>query len=531
MLDTRAVMRSLPLVASVLGRKYGVTVTIGGTEAYTDGSAIHLPALPVGVPDTFLALARGYIDHEAAHLRDTDFTELKAANLTPLEHHVWNIIEDWRVENRLVAAFPGCRGNFDWLIEHFFGGKATGTTGDPATLFLNWLLLTVRAWDVPAIGKRRDTIAEHLDKLCPGLLTRMACVVEAVRTSCASTVEAISHARAIVAELGKATQTPPPASGRNPDANQTGGDPEGGSGNGNQPTASPWERIRNLLHAQEDELPQEFGAILGEALKREAPASDGVPVNVATVTHKVSWDLHPDDIADAKRASTALRTRLHGLLQAATISRTHGARSGRLDPRRLHRIATDDARVFMRKGTRVGINTAVHLLLDCSGSMTPNIRLASTACHAVASALETIGINVAITAFPASHDPASTEQKTVGRLVRHGQRVHSRLLMSAVGTTPLAESLWWVMQEMLPLREARKLILLLTDGDPDTPTCALEAIRHAERLGFEVYAIGIGAVNILQHLPGRHRTINTMAELAPTMFGLLQGALVGRRAT
>ncbi|WP_353115404.1 VWA domain-containing protein [Nitratidesulfovibrio sp.] len=531
MLDTRAVMRSLPLVASVLGRKYGVTVTIGGTEAYTDGSAIHLPALPVDVPDTFLALARGYIDHEAAHLRDTDFAALKAANLTPLEHHVWNIIEDWRVENRLVASFPGCRGNFDWLIGHFFGGKATKTADDPAALFLNWLLLTVRAWDVPAIGKRRDTIAAHLDKLCPGLLTRIACVVEAVRTSCASTAEAIVHARAIVAELGKATQTPPPASGRNLDANQTGNAPEGGSGNGNQPTASPWERIRTLLHAQGDELPQEFGAILGEALKREAPASDRLPVNVATVTHKVSWDLHPDDIAEAKRASTALRTRLHGLLQAATISRTHGARSGRLDPRRLHRIATDDARVFMRKGTRVGINTAVHLLLDCSGSMTTSIRLASTACHAVASALETIGINVAITAFPASHDPASTEQKTVGRLVRHGQRVHSRLLMSAVGTTPLTESLWWVMQEMLPLREARKLILLLTDGDPDTPTCALEAIRHAERLGFEVYAIGIGAVNILQHLPGRHRTINTMTELVPAMFGLLQGALVGRRAT
>jgi len=530
MLDTRAVMRSLPLVASVLGRKYGVTVTIGGTEAYTDGSTIHLPALPVDAPDTFLALARGYIDHEAAHLRATDFAALKAANFTPLEHHVWNIIEDWRVENRLVTAFPGCRGNFDWLIEHFFGGKTIRASDDPAAQFLNWLLLTVRAWDVPAIGKRRDTIAAHLDKLCPGLLTRMACVVEAVRTSCASTTEAIAHARAIVAELGKATETPQPASGTNQDASQAGGDPDG-TGNGNQPTASPWERIRNLLHAQEDELPQEFGAILGEALKREAPAREGLPVSVATVTHKASSDLHPDDIVEARRASTALRTRLHGLLQAATSSRTHGARSGRLDLRRLHRIATDDARMFMRKGTRVGINTAVHLLLDCSGSMTPNIRLASTVCHAVASALETVGINVAITAFPASHDPASTEQKTVGRLVRHGQRVHPRLKVAAVGTTPLAESLWWVMQEMLPLRGARKLILLLTDGDPDTPTCALEAIRHAERLGFEVYAIGIGAVNILQHLPGRHRTINTMAELAPAMFGLLQGALVGRRAT
>ncbi len=192
-------------------------------------------------PDTFLALARGYIDHEAAHLRDTDFAALKAANLTPLEHHVWNIIEDWRVENRLVTAFPGCRGNFDWLIEHVFDGKATGTTDNPAVMFLNWLLLTVRAWDVPDIGKRRDTIAVRLTKLCPGLLTRMACVVEAVRTSCASTAEAIVHARAIVAELGKAAQTPQPASGRNPDASQTGGTPEGGAGNGNQPTMTDHE--------------------------------------------------------------------------------------------------------------------------------------------------------------------------------------------------------------------------------------------------------------------------------------------------
>ena len=30
----------------VLGNQYGVTVEIGGSEAYTDGKTIHLPALP-----------------------------------------------------------------------------------------------------------------------------------------------------------------------------------------------------------------------------------------------------------------------------------------------------------------------------------------------------------------------------------------------------------------------------------------------------------------------------------------------------
>ena len=65
MIDTQAVTRSLPLVASVLGRKYGVKVEIGGDEAYTNGETIHLPALPVDIPDTFLALARGFLDHGA----------------------------------------------------------------------------------------------------------------------------------------------------------------------------------------------------------------------------------------------------------------------------------------------------------------------------------------------------------------------------------------------------------------------------------------------------------------------------------
>ncbi len=66
-IDTRAVMRSLPLVASVLGRQYGVKVETGGTDAYTDGTVIRLPSLPGDVPDTFLSMDRGFLDHEARH--------------------------------------------------------------------------------------------------------------------------------------------------------------------------------------------------------------------------------------------------------------------------------------------------------------------------------------------------------------------------------------------------------------------------------------------------------------------------------
>ncbi|ACU89337.1 hypothetical protein [Desulfomicrobium baculatum] len=54
MINTRGVMRSLLLVASVLGRKYRVKVEMGRADAFTDGKTIHLPALPSKVPDTLL---------------------------------------------------------------------------------------------------------------------------------------------------------------------------------------------------------------------------------------------------------------------------------------------------------------------------------------------------------------------------------------------------------------------------------------------------------------------------------------------
>lgn len=82
-------IRSLPLVASALGRKYGLQVVIGGDQAATNGDTIYLPSLPLDSPPELVALARGFVDHEAAHVRATNMRAVKDANLGPLEHHIW----------------------------------------------------------------------------------------------------------------------------------------------------------------------------------------------------------------------------------------------------------------------------------------------------------------------------------------------------------------------------------------------------------------------------------------------------------
>jgi cobalamin biosynthesis protein CobT len=598
MIDTQAVTRSLPLVASVLGRKYGVKVEISGSDAYTNGQTIHLPALPLDIPDTFLALARGYLDHEAAHVRDTDFHALKQAGLSPLEMHVWNTIEDWRVENRLAEIFPGCRGNFNWLIKHIFGSGQPNCAAPSAADIVNWILLHVRCWDVPELSGARDSLAAQVDSQFPGVRGQIEFILRNVRRNCRTTQDAVNAAREIVRVLEQVAKREQPEAAQNepeageqdattsedvPGAGEEGGDSsesdsgrqEGASskdapeadeqntadnhskpdntpgkhsqglgedtspsqqgseegtdseqGAGSDLTKEARQELGALLEAGEDELPPTLGSILSATLEdasRQDAAQNTITVAVQTTKHASPFS--DDDIQDATRTSVALRTRLSALLQTAVEVRTALGRRGRLDTRSLHRVAVSDPRVFRRNQDRQGINTAVHVLLDCSGSMVRKIRLACTACYALGKALEAMGISVAITAFPADQLPDGS-YTTLAPMVRHGQRVHACLDLSPAGGTPMGEALWWTMQDMLTLKENRKIILIVTDGSPDSIECAVEAITVAEATGFEVYGIGIGSDCIASLLPRNSRTIQNLVELSPAMFGVLQQALI-----
>lgn len=237
-----------------------------------------------------------------------------------------------------------------------------------------------------------------------------------------------------------------------------------------------------------------------------------------------TYPLSSDQQERSARACRALRTRLQGLLQAQSLERCLSGRQGKLNPIRLYRLTAGNPRVFLRRGYRQSLDTAVHILLDVSGSMIHRLGLATASCHALALALEGVpGVNVGVSAFPArAKNPGMVG---VCPLVRHGQRVHPIFSVNSGGGTPLAECLWWVMQRMLPLEEARKLILVITDGEPDTRPPVLKAIRQAGSIGMEVYGVGIDAPNVGTLFP-RWLNVTNMEELAPALFHTLQKALL-----
>lgn len=494
-MNSKAILRCLPLLADVLGRAYGVSVEIGGGDAYTTGRVIRLPSLPASGDATFLGLVRGYIDHEAAHVRHTDFQGVARESPSPLERHVWNIFEDWRVEGLLGALFPGCRSNFAWLIRHLFGASISHPR-PPVHVLCSWLLLTVRSWSVPDLNSRCTAEKDALDRLWPGLTAKVEPILAAMQSNCPDSLACLKYARQVLRCLPETP--PPPASGLD---------------------------LQAILTIADEQLPDDLGEILKESLGRDIPADSGL--KVARMGEKTRLPLSQQDLDDIAQVTAGLRARFEGMLQSSRLVRRRPARRGRLDPRNVHGVVIGNPRIFLATERKQAVNTAVHILVDSSASMQGRMGLTSQCCSALAQALIRSGISVGITAFPGN--PAASSDPTVVPVLRHGDRLHGNLAVEARGQTPLGESLWWVLQQLVSLPEERKLVLILTDGAPDNLLNAKEAIQAGNSVGVEIYGLGIEAPQITQLLPRTSQNINRLGDLPGAVFSLLGQALVQTR--
>ncbi len=517
-MNTQLIIRCLSLLASTLGRKYGVTVEIGGAQAYTDGKTIRLPSLPAEADQTFLGLVRGYLDHEAAHVRFTDFELVQSTDATPLLHHVWNILEDWRIERQMAVVFPGCADNFKWLIWHVFG------TPTPSQFpIIDWLLLTVRSWAVPQLQDQVSKLAKILDAHYPNVRQSLEVILEDMLQNCPDTAATLKYATQIVEALKQHARTIP-QEGQNQSSIEENSPANKGHQKGKSKQASlPVQSIEAHLSLEEVDLPQDISKQVAKVLGDSA--SQPNRMDVAVESNKEVNELSAQTIQTAQRYTSGMRHRLHGLLQSTQRRYYQPVRIGKVATKLLHRIAVQNPHVFQRQQNRPAINTAVHILLDASSSMRKRMELAAGACFSVAHALQHAGINVGITAFPGGI-VRGQNLPTVTPLLRHGDRLTAKLQPKAVGCTPLAEALWWLLPQLQAQQERRKLLLIITDGKPDDMAQARQAIATAMAMGVEVIGLGILSPNVHELLPGRAQDITDLRDLAPAMIGMLEHNLV-----
>jgi hypothetical protein len=580
-------------VASALGRRYGVRVSIGGEKAFSDGRDIFLPSLPLDSNQDLVRLARGYLDHEAAHIRETDFKLAKKAGLTPFELHVWNSIEDFRVEKILGNQYVGCKANFEWLILKFFDHDLEEDSA-PDRLTLNWILVKLRSFSVPELEPRVMGLQSLLDDALPGLSAKLSPILGDIQSYCQSTRDSLDFAgkirRAIdgyLKDLGLDTpayealknfqfepgtgekavtgeasspsrreaerDSTDESPGQRTDGDSSGDSSERDRGcqahedkgpaeakdgrlgseenTDNNPSAGSASRLKSLLEADMENLPPSLDTWLEQSLNKVSAENDYDSIMVARAAPLALEELSRDQILESRKVTLLLSSKLQSLLQSLTVKHTLPGCHGRLDTNLVHKLSLNSPKVFRRGGARMGLDAAVHILIDTSGSMGNLTKLASVTAYSLCRSLTAVpGINVAATAFPGGlGNPASYLNgdcwATVTPLLRHGEAMHRRFQLHPSGTTPMAEALWWVLQEMNPLKESRKLVFIVTDGEPDSMSDTRTAVQEAKRAGFELFGLGLGANSVSDLLPGRSEVITDCMDLPGKLFRLLGRAM------
>lgn len=230
---------------------------------------------------------------------------------------------------------------------------------------------------------------------------------------------------------------------------------------------------------------------------------------------------------EVSQQNRALRVKLDGLIQASRLDRARLAATGlRINTGELYRLALSDPQVFSRLRKRKAVNTAVQILLDKSGSMRDRLEVARRAALSVACALEPMrGTAVACAAFPIAGGRNSVGILPLTRFEERVPVTASRYeSLTAQGGTPLAEALWWCASEIMGRKEERKMILVVTDGQPDDTDSTREIIQRCLHSGIEMIGLGIQVQAVGALLPD-WCVIQGMDQLAPAMFQVLERKL------
>lgn len=138
-----ASVSELVILARAIAAQHNVRVVFDGNSACTTWDADGQATIVLPNAEMDKAYVRGYLDHEAGHVRFTDRScDLPRAG--SVLHTAWNIFEDVYVEERMGGIFPGAASNLARLQELIFTDEYLRNTLAGDNLYLSFLLFKRR---------------------------------------------------------------------------------------------------------------------------------------------------------------------------------------------------------------------------------------------------------------------------------------------------------------------------------------------------------------------------------------------------
>ncbi|WP_435781867.1 VWA domain-containing protein [Providencia hangzhouensis] len=203
------------------------------------------------------------------------------------------------------------------------------------------------------------------------------------------------------------------------------------------------------------------------------------------------------DIKRSLNTGCRLRRSFEKLVHDNTTSTSRLKEQGaRIKSSKLAGVKTGNTNIFKTKSVIQSPNCACSILLDTSSSMheyhfdTSRIRAALSSVIAVLEGLNITGVSTACYAFPFYVEESNSllvqtmkpRYTPLRASISQGVFTHKGCL----GSTPLAESLIPVISEIALSREKKKMIFIITDGEPNDDNKTQEIINSATIEGIEV---------------------------------------------
>ena len=608
-MKNKTLQHAFPIVAAAIGNRFGIKVSVGGDQAYTDGKAIQLPAY-AGDDPAYQAVAWGLLAHEAAHIRYSDFSIAYGSSV--LRRRLAGAIEDVRIEHELAKDFPGTRLTLRTVIENMIakGGFTASTIDDhPANILHGYVLKSLRARVLgqaalqPLVDQTEKALKANFPK---GAVIRLQGLLSEVPEGLRSEQDCLNLTDRILTMIEQEVeqqkqnqQSSPSSTEENTSDTEKQDDSESTNNSMNSNAASNSEQDEeNAASMPESDQPSNNGSGCGLTDEQDTVEQDVPDVDTEGKQAEATGTLQSDDgetespdhspiletlfnardsdidqdvfetiksalalaqdsvceqvmplgneppvderaglnlFTKVQRESVKIRAALQGLVQSESMQRTRHSNRGRvIDGKRLPHLSLGDTKVFLRRSVKSSPNTAIHLLVDKSESMSyslvdkqgnqlgARLPIALEASLALALALEGLpGVNPGITAFPGGDD------ESVYRLLEHGQRVRSRagaFSLSASGSTPMTEAIWFGAASLLRCREPRKVLMVMTDGQPNDTLSTLEILQRCRDSGIETVGIGLGIE--VSHLFPMAIVITDFRELRSQLFDLSKSVLL-----
>ena len=543
---------ALPIVAAAYGEKFGVKVLIQGQDAFTDGERIVIPTANPDDPH-YQQIAWGYLAHEAAHIRHTNFDMVQKASSKPIRKALLNIIEDVRIENELAKDYPGTRRSISQVIEYMVDTQQMCVPEqlEPASNLQAWLLFRLRCHFLgqKALTPLYQAVDERVRQLFPAAaMSRLSAMLTAV-PSLASTGEVLKLVDAIVAMLEEESR--PPQDESDADGGDDIGQDASNDSNSSSDSQTPEtgssvtgdaaetsdsdnsdqaDNLRQALEASAAQFEPDTFAQVAEVLSEQAEGHQGVtPLSLPQAEQAMLGDEAILTLSASESAQ--IRARLRGMVQSSQDNRNHAKRHGlRVATHRLAASQAGESRLFIQRQPRIAPNAAVHLLVDISGSMGKPIgegnrkyfHVANEAALALAMALEGIpGVVPAVSYFPGIHQEVSIALLPK-QSVRHRAACFDQ---KPRGCTPMAQAMWFAANSLLAQKQKRKLMIVLTDGDPDDWAATHDIVDRCRRSGFELLGIGIQTRSVEKFFP-QSIVINDVKDLKRELFEVTQQLLI-----